>query len=185
MKRIEAIRTIVEERPDAYIVCNLGFPSRELFHIRDSARNFYMLGSMGMASSIGLGLALAQKKKEIITIDGDGSILMNLGSLATIASHNPKNYMLVIMDNGVYGSTGYQPTPTSHLTRLVEIAEAAGIRPAIEVNTELELRYQLKTTRHGVLVVKVEPENADVPEIPLSPQEIVDRFISAVTQPSG
>ncbi|HPJ85199.1 MAG TPA: thiamine pyrophosphate-dependent enzyme, partial [Methanothrix sp.] len=83
MKRIEAISTIAEEAEiqDAFIVGNIGFPSRELCAVGDRTSNFYMLGSMGLASSIGLGLALARPDKRVIAIDGDGAVLMNLGSL--------------------------------------------------------------------------------------------------------
>ncbi|MBC7097088.1 MAG: sulfopyruvate decarboxylase subunit beta, partial [Methanobacteriales archaeon] len=95
MERIEAIKTIIKQLDDELIICNLGFPSRELYSIKDSPRHFYMLGSMGMASSIGLGLALTQKRK-VIVFEGDGSLLMNLGSLVTIYSQSPKNLILII-----------------------------------------------------------------------------------------
>ena len=107
MKRIEVIKVI--SKMEGLIICNLGLPSRELYSFNDKPSCFYMLGSMGMASSIGLGLAIAQKKK-VYAIDGDGSILMNLGSLTTIAHHAPHNYCLIIIDNKSYGSTGNQPT---------------------------------------------------------------------------
>jgi len=92
MKRIEAIALAAEaaQDQDALLVCNIGFPSRELFSIKDRPENFYMLGSMGQASSIGLGLALAGSKRRVMVLDGDGSVLMNLGTLATIAHHAPR-----------------------------------------------------------------------------------------------
>ncbi|MBS7288417.1 MAG: sulfopyruvate decarboxylase subunit beta, partial [Candidatus Freyarchaeota archaeon] len=79
MKRIEAIRCVVEELDGELVVCNIGYPSRELYSVRDRDENFYMLGSMGLASSIGLGLALSTRKR-VVVFDGDGSLLMNLGS---------------------------------------------------------------------------------------------------------
>jgi len=91
MKRYDAIKKIVESSNNELIICNLGAPSRELFHISDRATNFYMLGSMGLVSSIALGVALASPKKTVWCIDGDGSLLMNLGSLCTIANKQPRD----------------------------------------------------------------------------------------------
>ena len=88
MKRSDVIREIATL--DGLIISNIGHPSRELYAQQDSARNFYMLGSMGLASSVGLGMACSQKKR-VYVIDGDGALLMNMGSLATIAHHAPAN----------------------------------------------------------------------------------------------
>ncbi|MGZ7070150.1 MAG: thiamine pyrophosphate-dependent enzyme, partial [Methanobacterium sp.] len=85
------------------MICNIGFPSRELYEVKDSPTHFYMLGSMGMASSIALGVALSSKRK-VVAFDGDGSVLMNMGSLVTIFSQNPENMVLVVFDNQCYGS---------------------------------------------------------------------------------
>lgn len=180
MKRIEAIAIIAQEaeRQDALLVGNIGYPSRELYAVGDRPSNFYMLGSMGLASSIGLGLALAQPDRRVIAIDGDGSVLMNLGSLATIADQRPKNYLLVILDNGCYGSTGCQPTCTCRRADLARIAEGAGNEVRI-AGTEEELRKGL--AERGVLVVKVEMGNAAVPVIDLSPEEIIGRFTKKVS----
>ncbi len=94
MHRIDALRIIVHFSGDGLIVCNIGDPSRELYSVRDASNQFYMLGSMGMASSIGLGIALARPDKHVLAIDGDGAVLMNLGTLATIADQRPDNYLL-------------------------------------------------------------------------------------------
>ena len=90
MARFEAIYEIMEYIDDELVVCNIGFPSRELYEINDRDENFYMIGSMGLASSIGFGLALARPDKDIVVIDGDGSLLMNMGSLVTIFANNPR-----------------------------------------------------------------------------------------------
>ena len=91
---------------------NLGWPSKELYAVKHQPSNFYMLGSMGMVTPIGLGIALSSSK-DVIVIDGDGSLLMNPGTLATAASLAPKNLTILAIDNGAYGSTGNQPTLAS------------------------------------------------------------------------
>jgi sulfopyruvate decarboxylase subunit beta len=176
MKRIEAIALAAEAAAaqDALLVGNIGYPSRELFAVHDRPENFYMLGSMGMASSIGLGLALARPERKVIALDGDGSVLMNLGTLATIAHHAPENYLLVILDNGCYGSTGSQPTCTHLGSDLFALAKAAGIENVGKAERPEELLEALQ--ENGVVVVKVEAGNAAVPIISLSPEEIVERF---------
>jgi sulfopyruvate decarboxylase subunit beta len=174
MKRIEAINAVAESARDALIVCNIGYPSRELYAVYDRVENFYMLGSMGLASSIGLGLALAQPKRRVIVLDGDGAVLMNLGTLATIANFAPENYLLVILDNCCYGSTGSQPTCTHLGTDLASMAKAAGVKESSAVSDISSLRIALKSK--GVVVAKVEPGNADVPIIDLSPEQMMQRF---------
>ena len=126
MERIEAIKIISEKLSNELVVCNIGFPSRELHHLKDSSTHFYMLGSMGLASSIGLGLAMSVNRK-VVVFDGDGSVLMNLGSLVTIYNQNPKNLVLVVLDNECYGSTGSQCTYASTVD-LWKIADAIGFK---------------------------------------------------------
>jgi len=176
MKRMQAIALAAEAAAaqNALLVGNIGYPSRELFAVHDRPENFYMLGSMGLASSIGLGLALAQTKRKVIVLDGDGSVLMNLGTLATIAHHAPENYLLVILDNCCYGSTGSQPTCTHLGTDLVALAKAAGIKNVRKVERPGDLAEALQGK--GVIVAKVKAGNATVPIISLSPKEIIERF---------
>lgn len=175
MKRIEAIDAVVSAVGSALIICNIGFPSRELYAVRDRPENFYMLGSMGMASSIGLGLALSQRRR-IIVLDGDGSVLMNLGTLTTIANHAPNNFLLVILDNCCYGSTGSQPSCTAQRSDLAAMARAAGVDNVKIARTPDELRNALAPGCSGIIVAKVDPGNADVPIIDLTPEEIIERF---------
>ncbi|MCS4541308.1 MAG: sulfopyruvate decarboxylase subunit beta [Euryarchaeota archaeon] len=184
MKRFDAIKSIVEELTDELVVCNLGYPCRELFAIKDSPTHFYMLGSMGLASSIGLGLALALPKRKIIVLDGDGSLLMNLGSFATIANQNPSNLVLVVLDNEAHGSTGFQPTATGGLTDLERVAKGAGIANSITVKNKKNLKNSLKKALRDkqmhLIVVKIEKGNANVPHVNLSPIEIKNRFINEI-----
>lgn len=183
MKRIEAIALASEAAisKDALLICNIGYPSRELFSIRDRPQNFYMLGSMGLASSIGLGLALGRPERSVMVLDGDGSILMNLGSLATIADQAPENYLLVILDNCCYGSTGSQPTCTGRGADLFALAKAAGIQSVRRAGCALELTEALLPWG-GVVIVRIDPGNAGVPIIPHSPDGIIKRFVRCARQ---
>ncbi len=180
MLRIEAIALAAEaaDAQKALLISNIGYPSRELFSVNDRPENFYMLGSMGLASSIGLGLALARPEKKVIVLDGDGSVLMNLGTLATIAHHAPHNYQLVILDNCCYGSTGSQPTCTHLGTDLFALAKAAGVKKVSLAERAEDLASAL-LGNDVVVIVKVETGNANVPIVSLSPEEILDRFIRA------
>jgi sulfopyruvate decarboxylase subunit beta len=187
MKRIEAIALAAESAAaqKALLISNIGFPSRELFSVKDRPENFYMLGSMGLASSIGLGLALAQPERKVMVLDGDGSVLMNLGTLATVAHHAPQNYQLVILDNCCYGSTGSQPTCTGLGTDLFALAKAAGVENVKTVDKEKDFSAALRG--RGVVIVRVDAGNAPVPIISLSPQEIIERFMRCARSvlPSG
>ena len=125
MIRSEVIKQLIPVISNHFVVCNIGLPSQELHMLDDQPTNFYMLGTMGLSSSIGLGLALAQKQK-VIAIDGDGSVLTNLGTLPTIANNVADNFVLLIIDNGSYGSTGDQPTYAGQKTSLTAVAIAGG-----------------------------------------------------------
>ena len=122
--RAQAMAAILELMTDQpVIICN-GFPSREACKIGDRDQNFYMIGSMG-APAIGLGVALAQPGKKVVIFDGDGNVLMGIGTLATVGALKPKNFIHVVFDNEVYGTTGNQPT-ISGLVGLEQMAKAAG-----------------------------------------------------------
>ncbi|MEM8949430.1 MAG: thiamine pyrophosphate-dependent enzyme [Pseudomonadota bacterium] len=184
MRRYELFQQIAPVFDREFIICNLGFPCQELYSIRDTDRTFYMLGSMGLSSSIGLGLSL-QIDAPVVSIDGDGSVLMNLGTLSTIALEAPKNFTLLIVDNGSYGSTGDQPTQTARGTSLAAIAKAAGIESSIEVNgadAADALRDCLGRPGPHVIVAKVEPGSPKLTPIPLSSLVIRDRFREAVKE---
>src|SRR3990170_7672781 len=127
MTRYEAIRKVAEIADRDIIVSNLGIPAKELYDIKDRELNFYMLGSMGLVSSIGLGLSMAQKK-HVYVIDGDGSLLMNPNALTAIGSYNPGNLSVLAIDNAAYGSTGNQQTCTATNIDLELLAIANGIK---------------------------------------------------------
>ncbi len=182
MIRAEILRQIAPVIRDHLVVCNIGIPSQELHDIDDQPTNFYMLGTMGLASSIGFGLALVQDKT-VIAIDGDGSVLTNLGTLPTIGNNAADNFILLIIDNGSYGSTGDQPTYAGRRTSLAEVARACGCEHVVECDAE-ETRAALEAAiderRKTVIVAKCESGNEKHPVITMDPVVIRDRFMRAV-----
>ncbi|MBF0559481.1 MAG: sulfopyruvate decarboxylase subunit beta [Nitrospirae bacterium] len=173
LTRYEMLEIIAPYLDDAVVVSNLGVPSKELFHIKHRPSNFYMLGSMGMATPIGLGIALSSDKK-IIVIDGDGSLLMNPGSLATAAYCSPENLTILAIDNGAYGSTGNQPTLTGKCVDLELVARGFGMQNTCKVAGKRELSSIMKKKDIGPRFIHciALPGNRDVPNIPLSRLEI-------------
>ena len=115
MIRKEAVKIIANSVGNNPIVSANGFISRDLFEVSDKESNFYMIGSMGLASSIGFGIASKNPNKRVFVFDGDGNILMNLGSLVTIGSLKAKNLIHVVFDNSSHESTGNQPTNSSKI----------------------------------------------------------------------
>jgi len=126
MKRHEAIARVADRIPQGAltIACN-GMIGRELHTHRDLPSQFYMIGSMGLASSIGLGLALALPSRPVVVLDGDGNVLMGMGALASIAAEAPTNLYHVVFDNAAHGSTGNQRTISDRVP-LEDVALAAG-----------------------------------------------------------
>lgn len=182
MIRSEILREIAPIIRDHLVICNIGLPSQELHMIDDQPTNFYMLGTMGLSSSIGLGLALAQKKT-VISIDGDGSVLTNLGTLPTIANNVADNYILLIIDNGSYGSTGDQPTYAGKKTSLTAVARACGCDNVIEVQDKdlgPVLQSAIDGKKQTVIVCKCDSGNIKLPVITMDPVVIRDRFMKAV-----
>lgn len=182
MIRYDVLKTLLPIIQDKLVVCNIGSPSQELFALGDQPGNFYMLGTMGLCSSIGLGLALAQSKP-IIAIDGDGSVLTNLGTLATIANNIADNFILIIIDNGSYGSTGDQPTYAGKKTSLSRVAEACGCETVVESSaqdTADAVRSALDSGKMTIIVSKCASGNVDVPVITMNPVVIMDRFMRTV-----
>ena len=145
MIRKEAISIIVEKMSNQPIISANGFISRDLFEICDRNSNFYMIGSMGLASSIGLGLALKNRKKTFYIFDGDGNLLMNLGSLITIGVYKPKNLIHIVFDNSSHESTGGQPTESKNI-QLDSVARSAKIK-TFKVRTKSDLIRKLEKTK--------------------------------------
>jgi thiamine pyrophosphate-dependent acetolactate synthase large subunit-like protein len=136
INRLEATRYVVAQLADEPIVASLGNAKFDLFLAKDRPQNFYMWNSMGMASSMGLGLAMARPQQKVIILDGDGALLMNLNSLTTAASRAPKNLIHVVWDNGQFVLTGGQPTHKAYRADLAMIARGAGFTQVTSVESQ-------------------------------------------------
>jgi thiamine pyrophosphate-dependent acetolactate synthase large subunit-like protein len=128
MNRFDLTTRLVSQlKHDEAVIGGIGNSNFDLWGAGHRPQNFYMLGSMGLAAPIALGVALAQPKRRVIALEGDGSLLMQLGALATIANRAPRNLTIIVWDNAMYQITGAQPTATAGKADLVEMARAAGI----------------------------------------------------------
>ena len=128
MSRLDLTRRLVARLDDdAAVVAGIGNTNFDLFAAGHRPANFYMLGSMGLAVPIALGVALAQPERTVIALEGDGSILMNLGTLTTVAARAPVNLTVIVWDNGLYQITGRQATATASVTDIVAVAAGCGI----------------------------------------------------------
>ncbi|NKB80433.1 MAG: sulfopyruvate decarboxylase subunit beta [Nitrospirales bacterium] len=182
--RAQAMKALLELMSDqALIICN-GFPSREAHKLCEREQNFYMIGSMGVAASIGLGLALAQPQKTVVVFDGDGNVLMGMGTLATIGALQPRNLIHVVFDNEVYGTTGNQPT-YSRVVKLDHIAKSAGYVNVERVWEREDIIYEFKemlgNTGPSFLLIKVNEQIEDADRVSIEPADMTKRFKTAVT----
>jgi thiamine pyrophosphate-dependent acetolactate synthase large subunit-like protein len=139
LNRRAATARLLRARGDALVVCGLGSPAYDAAAAGDTPLNFYLWGAMGGAAMTGLGLALAQPRRRVLVLTGDGEMLMGLGSLATIGAERPGNLAIVVLDNERYGETGMQPTHTARGVDLPGMAGAAGFAETVTVRTEPEL----------------------------------------------
>jgi len=185
MKRWEAVEIVAPRIAGALVVTCNGMTGRDFWATGDRPDRFYMIGSMGLAGSIGMGLALAQPGKRVVVLDGDGNVLMGMGSLANIAVASPPNLYHVIFDNGVHASTGGQRT-ISRSIRLEEVARTVGYKTVLRAETEEEVAAGmdelLAGPGPGCLLVPVEPGNQPgVPRVEVTPFEMGARFREAAT----
>jgi thiamine pyrophosphate-dependent acetolactate synthase large subunit-like protein len=128
MNRSDLTRRLVAKlKKEEAVVGGIGHTHFDLWAAGPRPQNFYMLGSMGLAIPIALGVAVAQPHRKVIALEGDGSLLMQLGALGTVASVQPKNLVIIVWDNGTYQITGSQPTLTSSSVDLVAVAQGAGM----------------------------------------------------------
>lgn len=139
LDRRAVIKTLMGPRGDALLVTGLGSSCYDAGTL-DHPNNFYLWGGMGGAAMIGVGLALAQPKRRVLVVTGDGEMLMGLGSLATIAAEKVKNLAIVVIDNELYSETGMQPTHTARGVDLAGMAASAGFAVTGTVSTDAELK---------------------------------------------
>jgi thiamine pyrophosphate-dependent acetolactate synthase large subunit-like protein len=128
ISRRDVVKKLLENRNELLVIAGLGSTAWDVTAAGDSPLSFPLWGAMGQAAMIGLGLALAQPKRRVLVITGDGEMLMGLGSLATIGVQNPENLSIVVIDNERYGETGMQPTHTASGVDLSAVARACGLR---------------------------------------------------------
>ena len=150
LDRNEAVPQLVGRHEDFLIVAGLAGTARDLtFLSRDAPHVFALAGAMGSATAIGLGLALARPERRVLVVTGDGELLMNVGTLATVAVMNPSNLAIVCVDNGHYGETGYQKSHTSLGVDLEQIAIGAGIRTTRRLTRSDEIPEASRLIREG------------------------------------
>lgn len=185
MKLVDALTIIMPLLRDELVVHANGFISRESFNLDDRPGNFYMIGSMGLASSIALGVALNRPDRRVVVFDGDGNVLMNLGSVALIGACQPRNLVHVVFDNEAYGSTGNQRTISAQVA-LEEIARSSGYQRVHRVDTAAALHAtaQELLTQPGpsFLLIKIEPDwqERKIGRITHEPPQIAARFKAAI-----
>jgi phosphonopyruvate decarboxylase len=186
VRSAEAVALLRARLTDELVVSSLGTPSYHLASAGDRALNFYLWAAMGMASSVGLGLAIARPERRIVVLDGDGAALMNLGGLVTVGWRAPGNLVWLVLENGVFLETGNQPIGTSGPAALVAIAQGAGIARAARAENPAQLAElidgALREPGPTLIVARVE---ADSPRgrPPLDPVRIKTRFMDALGAP--
>lgn len=182
MIRREAVEIVAKRLRNSIAVSANGFVSRDLHEAHDRPLNFYMIGSMGLASSIGLGLAIKNPKKYVYVFDGDGNILMNLGSLVTIGSIQPKNLVHLVFDNNSHESTGGQPTNSNNV-KIDSIAKIANYQ-VFRVNSKKMLEKVLNKVKNIsgpiLILIQIKKSKYVSKRIDIDPPMIKTRFMKAL-----
>ncbi|WP_222877164.1 thiamine pyrophosphate-dependent enzyme [Terrihabitans soli] len=184
MNRADLTRRLVAKlKNDEAVVAGIGFSNFDLWGAGNRPQNFYMLGSMGLAYSIALGVALAQPKRTVIALEGDGSLLMQLGALSTVAEQNPPNLKLILWDNGAYQITGGQPASSATTADLVEIARGSGLARSDWAKDEshFEQLVDAALITPGPAFIGVKIDNArPEKQTPRDPVQIRERFMRGI-----
>jgi len=184
LDRREALPALIGRHEDFLIVSGLAGTSKDIAALtRDGAHTYSMAGAMGGATMIGLGLALARRDRQVLVATGDGELLMNLGSLATIAVMNPPNLAVVCVDNGHYGETGYQRSHTSLGVDLEKVAAGSGIKRTMTVQAESDIAAGSRLIREGngaaFVLLRVKPMDPPGYKRDLNPASCRVRFRTA------
>jgi thiamine pyrophosphate-dependent acetolactate synthase large subunit-like protein len=164
LSRFALTQRVVTVAGDALLVAGIGNAGFDLHASGDRANSFYMMGSMGLGVPIGLGLALAQPERTVIVLEGEGSVLMNLGALATVGREAPENLTIVVWDNGQWQLTGGQPTAASSHCDLAVVARGCGIEnasaPADEEEFEREVRRAVDAPGPHFILARIDDSPA-------------------------
>jgi thiamine pyrophosphate-dependent acetolactate synthase large subunit-like protein len=184
LDRRDFVRELLIDRGDLLVVPGLGSATYDVAAAGDHPLNFYLWGAMGGTAMIGLGLALARPDRRVLVMPGDGDLLMGLGSLATIGVKQPKNLVIIVLDNAHYGETGMQPSHTKSGIDLVAMALACRFKQARAVS-RIEEAAEVRSLLHkgeGPILVNARIKSGDVPRVlPLRDgQAIKTRFIEAL-----
>ena len=162
IKRRKVVETLLADRGDLLVIGGLGAPAWDITASGDHPNNFPMWGAMGGAAVLGLGLALAQPKRNVLVVTGDGEMLMGIGSLATIGISKAPNLSIVVLDNEAYGETGQQDTATKHGVSLSGIARACAMKDCRDINTMVEVQALRDRIHQGggslFAQIKIDPE---------------------------
>ena len=184
LHRREVVTELLQGRGALLVIAGLGAPSWDITNAGDHELNFPLWGGMGGAAMLGLGVALAQPKKNVLVLTGDGEMLMGLGSLATIAVQGPRNLAIVVLDNERYGETGQQETHTGHGVDLAAMAKAAGFAHALGVRTQADvsrLRERIQSGEGPLFAqVKIDPERLPLVLPPRDGAYLKNRFRGAL-----
>jgi len=189
LHRREVVAELLKGRGDLLVVSGLGAPTWDTTNAGDHALNFPLWGAMGGAAMLGLGVALAQPKKKVLVVTGDGEMLMALGALATIGVQRPHNLYVVVLDNERYGETGQQATHTGLGVDLAGMAKAAGFARAFTVSTRADLARLKKRiySGEGALFAQVKVDSEKLPLV-LPPRDgayLKNRFRVALLGPDA
>src|ERR687888_238054 len=139
LPRTEAARILMEQVGDQLVICGLGSPVSDVSRAKDRDLNFYLVGAMGSATPIGLGLALAQPDRAVVVVTGDAELMMNVGILATIGAKQPRNLSILVFDNERFGETGQQVSHTAYGIDIAGIATACRFAATAIVRRQEEL----------------------------------------------
>ena len=186
LDRNEAVPQLIGRHEDFLIVAGLAGTARDLtFLSGDAPHVFALAGAMGSATSMGLGLALARPDHRVLVVTGDGELLMNVGTLATVAVMNPPNLAIVCVDNGRYGETGWQTSHTSLGVDLEQMAIGAGIRTTRCVTRPDEIPEASRLIRDGngtsFVLMRVKPTESPPHKRDLDPATERHRFRAALS----
>jgi thiamine pyrophosphate-dependent acetolactate synthase large subunit-like protein len=181
LHRRDVVKKLLEKRGNLLVVAGLGSTSWDITAAGDHPLSFPTWGAMGQAAMMGLGLALAQPKRRVLVITGDGEMLMGLGSLATIGVQKPKNLTVVVIDNERYGETGMQTTHTASGVNLAAVAKACGFKTSRLVTKNISLRDTIhRSAGPHFLQIKVVAEKLPLVLPPQDGVQLKDRFRRAL-----